>query len=928
MNPLPRKVSILAIASAVLCGFVLLGISGVTIWIRSASGTAFVLQKVKSLLAERAGISFEYSEISFDPLSHLSLKNLHVKTFGAGDKPFGIEQLDLTIPELDADYAVSLWTRKFKMTHFTMSHAQMEFRGHALPLIPGAKTGLELTKEFIQAPPVDVSISNASIEKFTGHIDYKMGNQEFDVQLNSADSHFGLKVQKENLETDGDLEVPESSISFVQKTENQKRVLKTGFLAKTNWNTKVHHEKTEWFLNEAPSKTQGEFLHLAFEQSAGDHRMNVTIPQIRLSGDAEILANTGSLEKTQIHGDVETSAVHFVQDGKSLQTGPQKMNLAVGLADGKAAPLKLEAHYSAGLSSPDFLFKPSQLHWDTHAEVTRDFKSIESESRAELSDAELFKLVFNVNQDVNEGTQGDGLKTVGLHLHSLIHVLSDARLSKIVKTARFLEKNGPFQTELAFDGHAKGKDISAIDQFEGVLDASVNDASGKFGKWITQTKIEASRSLDGSTLSFDEKGTTEIREVNRPTISASAPFFDLPFHISHQIQGSKDLIAAKAELEIPSITLGENGAGKSGKILDSLFSVTGRLQHGNILTLDDVSGQINRTMLKLVAGGSGKLKEKEFESHGSVVLQMQDGLPTIPGQSISGRIEFPWTLSIIHGHDIDFDGAVHLVDLAWSKDAYRVKGISGQVPISERLTWDGKKVQFSHLVHLNPFERVDFERIRPLIQSTDQVRIEQMGWEEKNYGPFLGFFAVDQNMLIAHQFDMNLGAGRVYGEMYFDAFPETLEFGILSRLTGINLSEVVPHRFLAKVPAGDDTISGRSGLVVKLTNGSIDGRVDITEIGSSQLVTFINILDPKFENEKMNRARSALGYGYPTLVGLSFDEGYMDMDLELSLLGISKTENIRGIAISPWISSATADVVSDLNSDPESKNKADQESVQ
>jgi hypothetical protein len=242
----------------------------------------------------------------------------------------------------------------------------------------------------------------------------------------------------------------------------------------------------------------------------------------------------------------------------------------------------------------------------------------------------------------------------------------------------------------------------------------------------------------------------------------------------------------------------------------------------------------------------------------------------------------------------------------------KIQGIRGKIPLSEDFEWNGKTLRFAQLIHQNPFERVDFERVQPLIHSSEAVEFKEMSVDEKKYGPFQGFFAMKQNMVFAHKFDLKMGQGQTYGEFYLDYYPKSLQFGLLSRLTRLDLGEILPKRYLISTPQGDQRLSGRSGFVMNLNTGSIDGRVDITEIGASQLITLINAMDPHFENEKANRARLALNVAAPSFVQMDFQNGYMDLDIRIRGINLP----VRGLSISPWTTGATADLVKSLQEGP------------
>jgi hypothetical protein len=339
-------------------------------------------------------------------------------------------------------------------------------------------------------------------------------------------------------------------------------------------------------------------------------------------------------------------------------------------------------------------------------------------------------------------------------------------------------------------------------------------------------------------------------------------------------------------------------------------SARASLRDGDRFTLEKFDGDFGSSLLKATAEANGKIKNKEFLTKGRLTLEVPPGFPEVSGNLLKGQAEFPWTLSVLRGKDITFEGNLELKGVGWSKQALRVSEVNGNVPLSEKLRWDGKRVKFESLITQNPFERVDFERLRPLIHGTEQVRIQEISFEDKKYGPFVGFFSMRQNMVFAHQFDLNIGsAGLVYGEMYFDVYPSNLQMGFLARMTSLNLADLLPQKYLNRIPEGNKNLSGRSGIVINLNKGSVDGRVDITEIGRTQLLTLINVLDPRYEDDKMNMTRKALGIGFPTLVQMAIQKGYLDLGMDLNLLGTGQRFDVRGIPISSFVTAATADFV-------------------
>jgi hypothetical protein len=440
--------------------------------------------------------------------------------------------------------------------------------------------------------------------------------------------------------------------------------------------------------------------------------------------------------------------------------------------------------------------------------------------------------------------------------------------------------------------------------------------------------------------SFKVDGSTAFTQLSKKYPC----FFQSPLSISHKVDLNDQIFSAALEVDARSFEV--DGVGEflgtwigakvssapqselhfsidvrqqkvildSGQPLSGLnLTANASYRAGERFVLENLNAEFNRSMVSLEGEATGTMRKSEFQTTGLLSVRVPPDFPPIMGQSVSGELKIPWKISFLGRKNVDevnFEGVMEVKDLAWSKGPAMVSGVTGKVPVSERLEWEGKKIRFAKLIQQNPFERVDFDRLRPLIQGAGQVSIARIGYLEKRYGPLTGSFSLRQNLLIAHQFDVTLGASGVAdGEMYLDIYPSNLQLGMLTRLTSVNLLEILPKKYLVKVPEGEKYISGRSGLVVNLNKGSVDGRVDITQIGGAQLLTLINALDPTYENDRMNRTRAALGLGQPTFVEMAFDQGYMDMGVQLAVLGVSQRFDVRGIPVSSFVASATEDFV-------------------
>ena len=497
----------------------------------------------------------------------------------------------------------------------------------------------------------------------------------------------------------------------------------------------------------------------------------------------------------------------------------------------------------------------------------------------------------------------------------------------------------PRESNLVVDGQGKWQSAKKIFNFDG--DLLFNNAV--YGSWKITPQLTADISGNPKL-----KGETDVAQLVKPLPSGPPLILHQPMHAHYDVDLNSKNGFAKFVVDLPAaeipgkarldgteatvnITSPDLKAANEIKIdfdlkqaamkLDPTLSnklppnsppmrdlkanahleVTGK-RH---FVLERFKFSMNHEEIAVDTQASGDIADKTLQAQTTLSVQMRDDFPDVNGQRLRGRVKIPVTINVLHGQKISLAGEIELADLSWQKGDHSASGINGKIPFSEKLKWDGQHVRFESLVTQNPFERVDFERVRPLLQSTERLKIDRIGWLEKSFGPFIGFFSLNQNMISAHQFDMDLVSGKLYGEMFIDTYPASLQFGLLARMTGLDLGEILPKKFLNRVPTGSKLISGRAGFVLNLNRSTMDGRIDITEIGGPQLITAINVVDPLFEDEKMNKMRQVLEVGYPTAVQISFAEGYMNMDVGLSILGVNDHEGVHGVRISGLLAKST-----------------------
>lgn len=576
--------------------------------------------------------------------------------------------------------------------------------------------------------------------------------------------------------------------------------------------------------------------------------------------------------------------------------------------------------------------------------LAKDLKTAESQGRFSVGGIKLGEGGFKARME-------SGAKP-GFTVEGKLVMIPDPRLAELIRPAAALKRIRLVEPTLDFSVRADGALATLLDaSAQRSLGADATLELKGYGQWLLKSQVQLKKSADATSSS----GSTVISQVSAPDgLSVSLPE---PIKITHRlnmdarntdgeitaemplleiqkvgrIQATRFSATARTpkatmgqdldlamELKQGDIVLDESFAKNAPKLAGLDMSAKARLRGGNQLELESFAASFGQSLLRLTADATGKLKTRDFETRGTLSIHVPDDFPKMGGQRLRGQIDVPWTLSVVGGRELDLDGAVNIKNLAASSAQGGVSDVSGAIPLSERLVWDGKRVHFAHLITQNPFERVDFERVRPLLEGADQVRVGEIRWEEKTYGPMVGYFSVHQNMIQAQKVDVSLGSGKIYGEMFLDAYPANLQCGMLSRITGLNLAEIIPQKYLVKIPSGDKAISARTGIVMDLNKRTVDGRIDITEIGAAPLMMMINVMDPQYQDDKMNRMRSALSLGSPSFVGISMQKGYMDMDARIvSAVGVPvPTPGIHSFPLSSWIDAFTADIVKKTQEGP------------
>lgn len=921
-----------------LLGFfalVLVVVGGLFAYLNTESGARFALSKIQSYAAENYAVQIAYSKVSFSPFRHLHLENLKITRLQ------GEEKLEVTIDEVDARYAI-FWLSRSVVIESVLVRKPAAFARMKTPAAPAdpasAKSGgapilsfpinLTLKRFELKDATWDVVMGDTIESSGSGSVDFAfeaLRNGTVDVKP----SHFqfrakriktaaadvkdaSLVAQTKLLFEDGTVKTVDASgeMKAPEITAPNARVSDTVATFKAAKQDKVRVEMRAESARVAagPFATQPQRL-LATASAVVESNLS--------GGDLQGTASLGGKEFLVYDAKAAANdAIHVDGNAKATLATPLVAILAPGLV--KYGDLVAALKFKGTLQSP------ARSLADIDAERLKS-SAATSEFHLDVAGTKLRPVTVDGTMKIDKG--GTPIAFDPLILHYDGKALAKAKGAAVLSGATW---NVDADVEASYGPELKG--LVPAEQIAmmgaGTLKMKVKAAStpptlvASTGTttWTQTAPVAAGGhtvrvgepavvthdvKYDGGKLDATLDGTIPAVKIDG-LAEASATKFKAVAYADKLPEPSKaelTVTATQAKLKL------ESEMAKQGPPLEGLKMDLRAGVNGDKFTLQEFQASIGGSLVVFSAEGSGKMKRKDIQIRGRLAADMPKSFPPVAGNSVSGKVELPWTLTVIRGKEIDVSGEITLDKFNWAKGPQFARGISGSIPLSEEIILDKKGIRLAYVIAQNPFERVDFERIRPLITRAERVRIEEMGFEEKRYGPLIGFFSLRQNLLVAHQVDVDLrGAGLMYGEMYLDLHPQNRRLGFLTRLTALDLPKLMPKKYLPRMPDEDAKVSGRAGLVFNLTPGTVDGRLDITEIGAPQLTLLINAMDPEFENERMNMARKALGFGAPKFVQLAFQKGYADMALDISLLGTSQHFDVRGLSLSTWVSGATQQV--------------------
>jgi translocation and assembly module TamB len=231
----------------------------------------------------------------------------------------------------------------------------------------------------------------------------------------------------------------------------------------------------------------------------------------------------------------------------------------------------------------------------------------------------------------------------------------------------------------------------------------------------------------------------------------------------------------------------------------------------------------------------------------------------------------------------------HDLDVALPHSGVEVHKADGVVPVTVSLAMSKDGIELKHDATRSPYSTLRFTDQHPLLSRSGYLSVGSIKSPYVTIAPLVGNLAIEQRFVSLRQFEMGVRGGTITGQMGVDweGPKSTLELHV--RATGVQSSHGEPFdgNIAVAIAAGDRTI---------------EGRAEVLRIGERHLLDLLDLQDPTHADPAMNRIRTALLFGYPERLRISFDHGFASARLELGgLARLVSISEIRGIPMGPII---------------------------
>ena len=212
----------------------------------------------------------------------------------------------------------------------------------------------------------------------------------------------------------------------------------------------------------------------------------------------------------------------------------------------------------------------------------------------------------------------------------------------------------------------------------------------------------------------------------------------------------------------------------------------------------------------------------------------------------SGSLSIPWELKLISKDDLKFTTLMKFDGLSITSDEFSIEGLNGSINVSEDLAISENGVKFKSLKGRDPFLRVDYSQLEPYLIDDDVLSSQTTIIDHRAWTIYRkcrsGAKSIKRFILHMKMFD-----GMQMGKMYFNFNNEDLKFGLLSRVSGLNMGA------LSNKEKDRHRVGMRTAIEFDMRKSLMEGQIDIVEIGKEQLFDILDFLDPDHINEKFGR---------------------------------------------------------------------------
>lgn len=229
------------------------------------------------------------------------------------------------------------------------------------------------------------------------------------------------------------------------------------------------------------------------------------------------------------------------------------------------------------------------------------------------------------------------------------------------------------------------------------------------------------------------------------------------------------------------------------------------------------------------------------------------------------------------------------VDLRLPAQKISLEGADGMVPIAVAVRFGPRGPRIARESGDNPYKSLRYADQHPLLSRSSYLTFRKLDLPQVTINGFAGNLQIEQNIISLRQFEMGVRDGRVTGSLSLDwRGPEsTLEMHV--RADGVKSSHGEPF-------------TGNAALLVSAADHTVEGRADILQIGKRHLLDLLDLQDPFHADSGINRIRSAMFFGYPDKLRLTFNHGFAGLHLEMGgLARIISIDDIKGVPIGPLV---------------------------